>query len=314
METNKELIDQLREYAGNAGYSHQDYADMMRLAATALADANRKNLELTRVNHEQRLQEQRLDAALSRALSQRSEAEQHNKLLNIIGACYQIAGAHGAPEHILDVLCDPERATDAQVNAMLPYEPAPSAAAGEQVLLCHPDITKRIRSIVDLLGLQSDIPEDDLTGYEWAVLGLVRCEIKRLKAAAQPTPAQGDAVPVATKCAVCNGEGWVRDIYDMEQGRIRCTKCATRQSSADAVLDAFKALIKKNTHRRPKIVGDDVEYQNVIETFQIGRDVIEAVRAAQDEVVGTAREQKPTIPMPNPARQDGVARKQEGDS
>lgn len=113
--------------------------------------------------------------------------------------------------------------------------PAPSAAAGEQVPAWDADATTRLRSIVDLLGLQSSVPDGDLTGYEFAVLGFVRREIERLKSTAQPTPAQSDAVPVATKCAACNGEGWVRDIHDMEQGRIRCTKCAARQSSADAV-------------------------------------------------------------------------------
>jgi hypothetical protein len=43
-------------------------------------------------------------------------------LLKIIAFAYQIAGAHDAPEHILDVLADPEGATAAQVDAMLPYQ------------------------------------------------------------------------------------------------------------------------------------------------------------------------------------------------
>ena len=34
-----------------------------------------------------------------------------DKLLSIIGAAYQIAGCHDSPEHVLDVLCDPEAAT-----------------------------------------------------------------------------------------------------------------------------------------------------------------------------------------------------------
>lgn len=47
----------------------------------------------------------------------------NNKLLTIIAYTYQILGASGAPAHILDVLCDPEGATDEQVEALLPYQP-----------------------------------------------------------------------------------------------------------------------------------------------------------------------------------------------
>jgi hypothetical protein len=45
----------------------------------------------------------------------------YQKLLRIIGYAYQIAGAHDCPEHILDVLADPEGATGEQIEAMLPY-------------------------------------------------------------------------------------------------------------------------------------------------------------------------------------------------
>lgn len=57
------------------------------------------------------------------ALLAQLEAAQANtdKLLTIIASAYQIAGAHDAPAHILDVLADPEAATDEQVEAMLPY-------------------------------------------------------------------------------------------------------------------------------------------------------------------------------------------------
>lgn len=47
--------------------------------------------------------------------------EGYQKLLRVIAYAYQIAGAHDCPEHILDVLADPEGATDEQVEAMLPY-------------------------------------------------------------------------------------------------------------------------------------------------------------------------------------------------
>lgn len=46
------------------------------------------------------------------------------KLLKIIAYVYQVAGVHDVPEHILDVLADPGGATEAQVEAMLPYRRA----------------------------------------------------------------------------------------------------------------------------------------------------------------------------------------------
>ncbi len=54
-------------------------------------------------------------AARSAAVSQL------DKLLTIIAAAYIICGAHDVPDHILDVLCNPEAATNEQVEAMLPY-------------------------------------------------------------------------------------------------------------------------------------------------------------------------------------------------
>lgn len=47
--------------------------------------------------------------------------EPEDKLLTIIAYAYQIAAALGAPAHILDVLCDPEAATDEMIDAMLPF-------------------------------------------------------------------------------------------------------------------------------------------------------------------------------------------------
>lgn len=86
-----------------------------------------------------------------------------------------------------------EKAWQAAIS--LRSEAVPSAAAVEQVQAWDTYATTRLRSIVDLLGLQSAVPDGDLTGYEFAVLGHVRREIERLKAAAQPAPSQGDAVP-----------------------------------------------------------------------------------------------------------------------
>lgn len=50
-------------------------------------------------------------------------------LRRIIANMYQVAGAHDCPEHILDVLADPEGATDEQIEAMLPYHAQPGSDA-----------------------------------------------------------------------------------------------------------------------------------------------------------------------------------------
>lgn len=47
--------------------------------------------------------------------------EDYQKLLKIIAYTYQVLGAHDAAERILDVLGDPEGATEEQIDAMLPY-------------------------------------------------------------------------------------------------------------------------------------------------------------------------------------------------
>jgi hypothetical protein len=59
------------------------------------------------------------------------------------------------------------------------------------------DATARLRSIVDLLGLQSCVPDGDLTGYEFAALGIVRREIERLKAKADVAPVDAKAIHAA---------------------------------------------------------------------------------------------------------------------
>lgn len=48
-------------------------------------------------------------------------AYKYYTLRRIIAYMYQIAAAHECPEHILDVLSDPEGATEEQISAMLPY-------------------------------------------------------------------------------------------------------------------------------------------------------------------------------------------------
>lgn len=47
--------------------------------------------------------------------------EATDKLRQIIASMYQIAGAYDAPAHVLDVLANPELATQAQIDALLPF-------------------------------------------------------------------------------------------------------------------------------------------------------------------------------------------------
>lgn len=50
-----------------------------------------------------------------------TQAKDVDKLLRIIACAYVVAGAHDADERILDVLANPEDATEEQIEAMLPY-------------------------------------------------------------------------------------------------------------------------------------------------------------------------------------------------
>ena len=54
-----------------------------------------------------------------------------DKLLEIIAATYQIAGAYDAPVHVLDVLANPLEATQEQIDALLPFVPVQLAADNE---------------------------------------------------------------------------------------------------------------------------------------------------------------------------------------
>jgi hypothetical protein len=171
---------QLREYAGNPGYSHNDYADVMRQAADECerfygdmmnwkANAQAKD----RIIAEQYTHNSKIVAPAADVIAPTDEraafeawmrkecgaddvslqrcADGHylwgrtcdmwaacefaraaapvsamtDKLLLIIAYAYQIAGAHDAPDHILDVLANPEEASDEQIEAMLPYVVAP---------------------------------------------------------------------------------------------------------------------------------------------------------------------------------------------
>ena len=73
--------------------------------------------------------------ALKDAKPETAGQDDRDKLLTIIGYAYQIAGAHDVPEHILDVLADPEAATIEQVGAMLPYVPAGKVELTDEEML-----------------------------------------------------------------------------------------------------------------------------------------------------------------------------------
>lgn len=75
-----------------------------------------------------------------------------DKLLQIIAAAYQIAGACDVPFHILDVLANPKKSTQDQIDAMLPFVPMqpvlPSCTWHE---LNDADRQKAFESLPDML-------------------------------------------------------------------------------------------------------------------------------------------------------------------
>jgi len=222
METNKELIDQLREYAGNAGYSHHDYADTMRLAAAALSQRSEV-----------------VDAPSDEMVIRGAEVL-HDSLRH--------AGCTFDFDHSLNGTEIQQGIAEAVFNAMIEVmqqkpAPAPSAAAGEQVPYGY------VARAND--GHETYFKERP-TGFDnekWRGLITVVPLF-----AAQPTPAQGDAVPVnsdalATMLTVFDmGLGFalchhgfaetrnaIKDLQkDFTEIRIAVAN-ATRQSSADAV-------------------------------------------------------------------------------
>ena len=58
-----------------------------------------------------------------KTISERPLVDDREKLLEIIAAAYQIAGAYDAPTQVLDVLANPTSATQEQINALLPFVP-----------------------------------------------------------------------------------------------------------------------------------------------------------------------------------------------
>lgn len=67
------------------------------------------------------LAEERQDIADRMATHHTDMVYQYLQMRRIIAYAYQIAGAHDCPADIMDVLGDPEGATEEQIAAMLPY-------------------------------------------------------------------------------------------------------------------------------------------------------------------------------------------------
>lgn len=259
METNKELIDQLREYAGNAGYSHQDYADTMRLAAAALSQRS-----------------EAVDAPSDEMVIRGAEVL-HDSLRH--------AGCTFDFDHSLNGTEIQQGIAEAVFNAMIEVmqqkpAPAPSAAAGEQPFPLAWSHAQRIAEAEQFLKAYSDTNMEKLLG-DYLVQPIIRKLASMIgqwqqaaayamsadNCAVQPTPAQGDAVPVnsdalATMLTVFDmGLGFalchhgfaetrnaIKDLQkDFTEIRIAVAN-ATRQSSADAV-DAVACYFKEHQLR-----------------------------------------------------------------
>lgn len=119
---------------------------------------------------------------MSRA-EQREDTELRDKLLTIIAAAYQVAGAHDAPAHILDVLANPEGATVEQIEAMLPYQPGPLLMVSYNDLM-----TLARRLIAEQLD---DCDEEFLAGRAHGI-GSLHSEILGLAKRGALAPAQDE--------------------------------------------------------------------------------------------------------------------------
>jgi hypothetical protein len=119
------------------------------------------------------------------------ETTNTDKLLNIIASVYQIAGAHDAPAHILDVLADPEAATVEQVEAMLPYRAGRVVADGCVVVPVEPTedmVIAGFESVPDRVFDGASYPGeyDQMSGCQQAAFRARRCYAAMLAASALP--------------------------------------------------------------------------------------------------------------------------------
>jgi hypothetical protein len=101
-------------------------------------------------------------------VDQTNSTEQRDKLLTIIAAAYQVAGAHNAPAHILDVLANPEATTLAQVEGMIPYQP------GLLITITYNDLMTLAKR---LIGEQLDDCDEDFMAGRAHGIGSLHSEI-----------------------------------------------------------------------------------------------------------------------------------------
>lgn len=115
--------------------------------------------------------------------------------------------------------------------------------------------TQRLRSVVSALGLQSEVPEGDLTGYEFAVLGAVRRAIERLQAMQRPDTLLSDIVKytrlargIQNPAGVYPNGPW-EDFYacdDVERA-ISTQAAAPVVASQDPIVEMNVALLRQRS-------------------------------------------------------------------
>jgi hypothetical protein len=148
--------------------------------------------------------------------------DDRDHLLRIIAFAYQIAGAHDAPEHILDVLADPESATTEQVDAMLPYQavpsPAPVAPVNDDLLdLAH--IALHSINVIAHAGLTKKTSGSEMRVLFKRIINESCAAMKETTLAASPlvdeakqivagkVPGRGLKILDSRLCPTCDGKG-----------------------------------------------------------------------------------------------------------
>lgn len=142
------------------------------------------------------------------AAAAQSEQMQDDKLLQIIAATYQIAGACDAPDHILDVLASPKRTTQVQIDAMLPFVQPKQSVSQKPAYICQ-----------------------GCGGIYWAE---VNCDCNTKAAfdlVAVSNIAQPEQTVASKTCFMCHGKGWYYAAHAYPPGmvatetKVKCTQC-----------------------------------------------------------------------------------------
>jgi hypothetical protein len=103
----------------------------------------------------------------------------NDKLLQIIAAAYQIAGAYDAPAYILDVLANPEGATLAQIDELLPFvQPVQERLIGCVNHDCQHCVKKQPNEADELLTALGIDPDTYRTDGGWLNIPKIMAAIK----------------------------------------------------------------------------------------------------------------------------------------